>query len=112
PLGSVIRARRQWLGIGVRDLALLIGVDETFLRNLESGVQAVPMDRIVRIAQALSMEWPELISAGRVEMQEWAEHPGAGEDQAQVAVRGASSARWQQVYQLAAAMADALVEEA
>ena len=49
-------ARRKELGLRQEDLALLAGVSERFVRQLEAGKQTVRLDTLTAVLDALGLE--------------------------------------------------------
>lgn len=53
-LGAQIKARRQELGLSLRDLAGTTGLSATFLSNLERGIANPTLDSLRRVSNALN----------------------------------------------------------
>jgi transcriptional regulator with XRE-family HTH domain len=67
-VGSVIRQRRQELGLTTRQLAELTGVAHSSIGRIETGAFAQPsIDKLRRIAGALQLDPARLLSLGGME---------------------------------------------
>lgn len=68
PFGPFIRRQRQAKGIGLREMAKMIGVSPTYLSKVERDEFAPPAeDRVKSIAEVLDLDPDELLArAGKV----------------------------------------------
>lgn len=55
-IGAAIRAARRGLGLDQRTTALLAGVSERFLRDLEHGKETVRLSHVLAVLDALGLE--------------------------------------------------------
>lgn len=55
-LAGRLVARRKELGLRQEDLALLAGVSERFVRQLEAGKSTVRLDTLTAVLEALGLE--------------------------------------------------------
>ena len=58
--GQRVRERREEQGLSQRKLALMIGMDNTYLGRIEAGRCNLSIDTMSRIASALDIEIREL----------------------------------------------------
>lgn len=58
--GQRVRERREEQGLSQRKLALMIGMDNTYLGRIEAGRCNLSIDTMSRIASALDVEIREL----------------------------------------------------
>jgi DNA-binding XRE family transcriptional regulator len=62
PNGSLIRSRRQELGIKTGTMAKTVGCSRQHLTNIESGWVAASIELLNRLANELDVPVPELIA--------------------------------------------------
>ncbi|WP_080797792.1 helix-turn-helix domain-containing protein [Arabiibacter massiliensis] len=60
-IGGKVRAARRAHGISVEKLALMVGINRNYLRNIEFGRANPTIDIIIRIADGLSIPVWELM---------------------------------------------------
>lgn len=60
-LGAKIREGRQTQGLSQRMLALMVGTNQSYLWEIETGRVSVGFDMLCRIADSLSMRVNDLI---------------------------------------------------
>lgn len=58
--GNRVRELREGQGISLRRFAMVIGLDKTYLSEIERGMRSPTLDSIDRIAQGLGMPLSEL----------------------------------------------------
>ena len=64
-IGRRVRARRQVLGLTIRNLAESAGISPRFLSNVEAGSGNIAVGRLERIARALGVELSSLVRPRR-----------------------------------------------
>lgn len=65
PLGTLIRSRRQQLGLGLRELEALTGVDRGRLSHVEAGRRSFEPDALAALSRALQLPLSDLyVAAG------------------------------------------------
>lgn len=63
-VGSKIRTARRARGISVEKMALMVGVNRNYLRNIEFGRANPTIDVIIKIADGLNIPVWELMTPG------------------------------------------------
>lgn len=64
-VGSNIRALRKREGLSLRKCALMIGIDYTYLCEIEAGKSSATTDMLSKIATGLDVEPSDLLTANK-----------------------------------------------
>ena len=60
-IGALIRAKRQESGVGFRELAEALDMSEQMLQKYETGVSAISVIKLVKIAETLRCKTTDLL---------------------------------------------------
>ena len=60
-IGALVRAKRQESGVGFRELAEALDMSEQMLQKYETGVSALTVVKLVKIAETLGCKTLDLI---------------------------------------------------
>lgn len=58
--GIVIKARREELGLSIKDIARLAGISENYLKRIERGQKKAGVNALAKIAKTLNISIEEL----------------------------------------------------
>ncbi len=59
--GKRVRAQREGQGISLRRFAMIVGLDKTYLSEVERGMRSPTLDSMDKIAQGLGVPLSELL---------------------------------------------------